>query len=65
MGHWVGGWDVRKAVHVMDWDNDLDRDVSTLYVDPSTSYRDHSREQEVMQAFVDGVSPASSHWIQP
>lgn len=62
MGHWVSDWEVHRATFVMDWDGRLERDVSTLYVDPSMSFRDHSREGELMQGFLDHVDPRSSSW---
>lgn len=58
----VIGWNIYSAAYDIRWDDQLERDISTLHVDQSTSHRDHDTETPILMRWAKNTSPQSSHW---
>lgn len=55
-------WNVYQAAFQLRWDDHEQRDVSTLFVNESRSYRDHDNESPILTRWAKRVSASSSHW---
>lgn len=65
MAHGCTDWAMHHASHIVQFDSELDRDVSTLYLSDKSDYRGPSKGDPLVEVWQQALTLENSNWTGP